>query len=653
METSAPNKKIVLLTDAESLRQDFISWGKGFKKSVEIVGISSNEHEVLEWLTKHSPVTCVVDARTDDGVGQDFFEAHCDECPEVSFILLMEESEMFQKRRLSLKQNKARCQILTLEEFHKLALSNQSAPTGSATQSGGELDHDQKLLLLESLVQQSDESILVTTNGAKSGQGYRIVYVNKAFCRMSGYAREELIGKTPKLLQGEKTDPDVLQQLEVALRDGEHFHAETINYQKDGTEYWVRWGILPIRDEHGDIQYFASVQEDITLTRKRQLHESRNHRLRSIGNLVGAVAHDLNNILSPIMLTAGMMEQDDSPEFQKKLATNLATSSKRAADIVNKLLTFSRGSEQSREIVDPQSVVNEVYAIAKETFPPTIQLDLVVENDLWPITCNATEIQQVLLNLAVNAKDSMRGKEGKLTIRCSNQKITEEEAAFLLGDAEKGLHVCLEIQDQGAGIPESELDHIFEPFHTSKDEGEGTGLGLASALGIIRGHDGGIDVVTRVGVGTTFKVYVPADPELEVKGGDTKEMTRDGSGQHILVVDDEPFIVEMICKMLEQHKYVAQGVTTPTEAVKLFAQHPDRFDAVITDLIMPEMNGIELIMKLREMNASIQILCMSGYAHHEIMEMLDQIDNQYFLNKPLKVDALLSTMYTLFENQVA
>jgi len=507
-----------------------------------------------------------------------------------------------------------------------------------------------QLRMLQRVVEQIEEAIVVTDNHLDSPGGPKIVYVNQAFCNMTGYTQDEILGKTPRILQGPNTEKDVINTLRKNLEDGEDFEGETINYRKDGEEYWLRWGITPVLDRSGQVEYYASIQRDITEEKQRQDLDARNQRLRSLGNLVGGVAHDLNNILSPILMTAGLLEMESTNETIQRHAETLTTSSKRASDIVSKLLTFSRGGTSERILTDISEVLNEVYTIGKETFPSNIKILQQIPEDLWPAECSATEIQQVLLNLTINAKDSMKREGGTLTLCLENQTLDEIQSRLLIGEAKPGPHVCIHVSDEGHGIPENEINEIFDPFHTTKDQGDGTGLGLASALGIIRSHGGGIQVLSKVGEGSTFRVYLPAEADTVLLKTERSQPKQKGAGQHLLVVDDESLIVETVCKILEGNGYQAQGLTSPVEALKRFSSDPSSIDGLLTDLMMPEIDGAALTKTCRELKPDLPVLIMSGYAHHDILDQVKTVGEHEFVQKPVRVAKLLESVYTLLNS---
>jgi len=506
-----------------------------------------------------------------------------------------------------------------------------------------------ELKLLQEVFLQLRDAVLITDANVGDPEGPDIKFANPAFLQMTGYSLEELLGKSPKILQGPKTDKEVLFRLKKALLKGEDFRGEAVNYRKDGTEYIVNWGIAPVRNADGEIKYFASIQRDITIERLKEHEEQRDQRLESLGTLVGGVAHDLNNIISPILMGAEMLELVDDPEQRISISKSIAASAQRAAGVVGKLLSFAKGKDSQKEYVSLSSVIHEVYNIATETFPKNLEIRLNISDDLWVTYCDTTEIQQVLLNLCINAKDSMeKEKKGVLTLSAENRKIeSDEKSVFLL--EEEGPYICLKITDTGTGIPPENLEKIYDPFFTTKKEGKGTGLGLASSLGIINRHHGNIQVESEPGVGTSFSMYLHGYPSYQLHEHEQTKGFAQGKGQRIMVVDDEPMICDIVCDILQKNGYKTQGLSSSTEAVKLFSSESQSFDAVLSDMIMPYVDGLELLKHLRKVRPDIPFLVMSGYTHHDKIDELKAEGITNIIPKPIHLEKLMQEINVLFQ----
>lgn len=507
-----------------------------------------------------------------------------------------------------------------------------------------------ELLLMREMIHQVEDAVLITDNQLDAPGGPHILFANPAFLEMTGYTMEEVIGRSPKLLQGPKTSRLVLDALKQALKKGEDFSAETVNYRKDGSEYHVRWSITPVRDAEGEVAYYASIQRDVTEEILEREQRMRAQRLESLGNMVGGIAHDLNNILSPILMGAGLLDSADDPELRSSITKSMVESAERAGSVVGKLLTFARGGSSEKAYVNPKGLMEEVHKIIEEAFPRQIDVQLKIDEDLWTAYCSPTEIQQVLMNLVINAKDSMEEQEGgTLTLAAENLQVNSLQAENF-GMPGGGPCVLIRVEDTGTGMSPEVMERVFDPFYTTKEEGKGTGLGLPSSLGIVREHEGGIDVQSEPGRGTIFSVFLPAFPEQESEEKVKDHSFERGKGQHILVVDDEPSITHLVCEMLEEYGYRAKGVTSSREALKYFRDHAGEFDAMITDMMMPEMDGLALCDRVLEQRPDLPVMVMTGYVHHDKLERLKQNGIERVLTKPVRLETLMRQVNRLLEN---
>jgi|GEM_PF-1007146 len=510
-----------------------------------------------------------------------------------------------------------------------------------------------ELKLLQEVIFQLNDSVLITDAILDDPEGPFIVFANPAFIEMSGYTLEELLGKSPKILQGPKTDKEVVLRLKRNLSKGEGFHGEAINYKKDGTEYIANWGIAPVRNPEGEIKYFASVQRDMTEERLKDREVQRDQRLESFGGLAGGIAHDLNNILSPILMGAEMLESiadhDCDHERIVSISKSIINSTQRAAELVGKLLSFAKGKDSEKNYVSLTAVVLEVYKIASETFPKNIELRLSISDDLWVTHSNTTDIQQVLLNLCINTKDSMEENEkGILNLSAENRVLKPDEVE---GDTleEEGPYLCLKVTDNGTGISPEVLGKIYDPFFTTKKEGKGTGLGLSSSFGIIKRHQGNIKVESELGKGTTFSVFLPAKPNHKLDEAEKPKGFSQGKGQRIMVVDDESMNCNLICDILEHNGYQSQGLSSSTEAVKLFSSDTQSFDAVLSDMMMPNIDGLELFKLFRTLRPEVPFLIMSGFTNHGKIDELKKEGITHILSKPVSLENLMQDVNALFD----
>ncbi len=625
---------------------------------------------------------------------------------------------------------------------------------------------EESLRLLNSAVLQSKESILIT-DAELDVPGPKIIFVNPAFTRMTGYSAEEVIGKTPRIFQGPRTDKTVLRRLRKNLERGETFQGEAINYRKDGTNYILEWQITPIRDAGGDVTHFVAVQRDVTerkqaetrireqaalldqtqdavlvrdlehrvlywnkgaeriygwtaaeitgkavheliyrdkgqliaamdtlfkhgvwsgelhqvnkagveliiesrwtllrdehgepksmlavstdVTERKKIEQQflRAQRMESIGTLAGGIAHDLNNLLAPIVLGVDLLKHYGASPRSLPVLENMARSAKRGTDLVRQVLTFARGVEGTRIAMQVLSIIREVEDIATSTFPKNITIESDIATDLWLVTADPSQINQVLLNLCVNARDAMPDG-GRLDLVAKNVEIDAQYATMDHG-AIPGRYVMVQVTDSGCGMPQLIIDRIFEPFFTTKELGKGTGLGLSTVIGIVRSHGGFVNVYSEPGKGSVFKVYLPAlaegtdeiapDPELGA-------LPR-GNGELILVVDDEASILEITRQTLEMFGYKVITAEDGAQAIGLYAMQREAIAVVLTDMMMPVMDGPALIAALYRINPAVSIIAASGLNANGNAVRAATAGVKHFLAKPYSAETMLRMLKTV------
>ncbi len=371
--------------------------------------------------------------------------------------------------------------------------------------------------------------------------------------------------------------------------------------------------------------------------------------MQSVGTLAGGIAHDLNNVLAPIMLSVELLKKRlTDPQGQRMLST-LQTSASRGAGIIKQILSFARGFEGERTTIQLRHLLKEFERMIKDTFPRSIQIGTSCVNDPWMVSGDPTQLYQVLMNLCVNARDAMPNG-GVLKIDMENVVVDDRYAQLHL-DAKSGTYVALTVTDTGTGMPPDVIDKIFEPFFTTKEVGKGTGLGLSTVIGIIKGHGGFVNVYSEMGKGTRFKVYLPA---LETK--DTQQAAESnpelprGEGKLVLVVDDETAICEMQKAALEAYGYRVLTANDGTEAVSIVARQDGEINAVITDLMMPFLDGASTIRALRKINPKLKFIAVSGLMGDNKTSGLALDASVTFLQKPYTAEKLLLTLNNIFNN---
>jgi nitrogen-specific signal transduction histidine kinase/CheY-like chemotaxis protein len=383
----------------------------------------------------------------------------------------------------------------------------------------------------------------------------------------------------------------------------------------------------------------------LDLTDRKKLEEQflRAQRVESIGTLAGGIAHDLNNVLGPIILSLELLKLKFADPDSEELISMIETGARRGAAMVSQVLSFARGVHGQRVELQIKHVIRDIQKIANDTFLKHILVRTIIPYDLWTIRGDPTQLHQVLLNLCVNARDAMPGG-GTLTISAKNLTIGADYAGAPL-DAKPGPYVLLQVEDSGAGIPAEIIAQIFDPFFTTKEVGKGTGLGLATTLGIVKSHRGFILVQSELGQGTTFKVHFPAQTEgaAESVAPIAAELPR-GNGEIILVVDDEAAVRVISKQTLEAFGYRVILASDGVEAVREFAQRGEEIAAVFTDITMPAMGGLAMIEALRALNPQLPIVATSGLPTDDARTGLTRLGVGCFLPKPFTAERLLKAL---------
>ena len=496
-----------------------------------------------------------------------------------------------------------------------------------------------QLRQLSQAVEQSPNTIVITdTNGA-------IQYVNPKFTATTGYSFDEVIGKNPRILKSSETSPETYRDLWSNITAGCEWHGEFYNRKKNGEFFWESASISAIKDDNGVITHYLAVKEDIT--EKKRLTEQllRVQRVESIGRLASGVAHDLNNILSPIMMAASILEEDiPAQTAHKELVSTIMESAQRGADIVKQVLTFARGEEGKKITLRPQLLGSQIENILRETFPKSISFSITMPDDLWMITGDLTQMHQVLLNLCLNARDAMMPNGGTLAISARNVEISENHVTRAQ-NAKPGCYVELKVMDSGCGIPSSVIDKIFDPFFTTKEFGRGTGLGLSTVMGIVRSHAGFMEVESHVGKGSTFSVFIPAAAkDLPASKQEENLTALKGNGETVLIIDDEPAILKVISTILTKNSYQVKTASDGIEALTTYMENPALIKVVLTDVMMPVMDGINLIRSLKRITPDARIIASSGKIEESCQKELDALGICGFLNKPFNNYQLLETV---------
>lgn len=499
---------------------------------------------------------------------------------------------------------------------------------------------NEQLRLLQSSVERLNDIVIITDAAPHSASGPRIVYVNQAFERLTGYTREEMIGRTPRILQGPRTDRRTLRRIRQALETWQPVREEVLNYTKRGDELWLELDIVPLADASGRYTHWVAVARDISERHRLEQQMLRAQRLESIGTLAGGIAHDLNNVLSPILMSVEMMQKQQTSPVDARRLEVIAQAAARGASMIQQVLGFARGIEGQRHALDVAPLLEETLRIVSETFPRNIGVHAEVAPGTGVILGDPTQLQQVLLNLCVNARDAMPDG-GRLSVRALGLQVNAEDAARTLG-AHVGPYVVITVEDSGAGIAPEHLEQIFDPFFTTKPVGEGTGLGLSTTLAIVKSHGGFLRVHSVPSEGTRVEVYLPAHPATSAPDARAPDADAPrGNGETVLVVDDEPAIRETTRQALEAHGYRVLEATDGADAIAMCAQHANTTRVAVIDLMMPVMDGVAAMQILQRLAPQVRIIAASGLAATREVRQAMSSGAREFLSKPYTASTLL------------
>ena len=419
---------------------------------------------------------------------------------------------------------------------------------------------------------------------------------------------------------------------------------ETLRRTQSGQSIEVSLTASPVRDALGGVVGISTVTRDISERKKLERQFYRAQRLESIGTLAGGIAHDLNNALSPIILSLDLLKSSFPDRETQELLDMVSTSADHAAALVRQVLSFARGVEGKRLLVDIKALVADVEKISRDTFPKHIAVTARTAPDLRPVLGDRTQLQQVLVNLCVNARDAMPNG-GRLVITAETVQVDPQldrpSEALKAGE-----YVCLRVEDSGEGMSSDVIDRIFEPFFTTKEVGKGTGLGLSTSLAIIESHGGVMRMYSERGRGSTFTLYLPAHLDPSAVAPAVVEATPRGNGELILVVDDEPAVRLVTKQILEANGYRVVLSSDGASALALFDIHRDEIAVVLTDMMMPVMDGPTMIRRLYERHPAVRIIGTSGLSSNEYDESLPY-GLQYFVPKPCTADTLLRTVQSI------
>lgn len=493
-------------------------------------------------------------------------------------------------------------------------------------------------------IEQAAESVIITDLDGN------ILYVNSAFETITGYTQAEVIGKNPRMLSKGRHEVSFYQTLWATITRGETWCGRFINQKKDGSTYIEEASITPIRNRQNKITNYVSVQHDITDMVTLQEQYLQAQKMEVVGQLTAGIVHDFNNMLTVINGFAELMQMHlSSDNSLQSMVDKILHSGKRAADLTRQLLMFSRKQIIEPKVIDLNTVIKDAKKMLERIIGVDIEMSFQLAPDLWAVKADRAQIEQIILNLAVNACDAMPNG-GSLEIKTANVALSEPQLPpQKVGTA--GNYVVMTVTDTGVGMTEAVKSRIFEPFFTTKELGKGTGLGLATVFGIVNQCNGYIWVDSAPERGTTFEIYLPqTEAKMELADSLNQDTAAPFGTETVLLVEDESEARELIVVMLQRQGYTVLEAASPHEAVELAQQHLAEIDLLLTDVILPKMNGLNLADRLKAMRPELKTIFMSGYVDGKIMDhgLLDPRVN--FIQKPFTFNTLVRRIREALDN---
>lgn len=469
----------------------------------------------------------------------------------------------------------------------------------------------------------------------------RIVFWNKAAERLYGMTEEEVKGKNidELLFYNEK-------QLILHNNQDNSMFKEIRQINKQGKDLIVESSSTIVYNSKGEPTSKLIINTDITEKKNLEANFVRIQRLETIGALAGGIAHDLNNVLAPILMSVQILKKRVLDPMTQRLLATLESTVERGVDLVKQILLFSRGFQDKNHVVNVKQIVNEIEILIKEIFPRSIELIIELDKELWPIFGDATQIHQILLNLCLNSRDAMP-KGGLLKLSITNVNIDKHYAQIDSGCI-PGRYVLISVSDTGQGISAEHLEKIFEPFFTTKEPGKGTGLGLSTVMSIVKSYQGFINVVSEINKGSVFNIYFPVTEQfVAINESSLETNSIVGNGELILVIDDEVSVREITKATLEMHNYRVITASDGIDGLTVFVQNRDEVKLVITDVMMPNMDGVTTIKALQQINPDVRVICISG--QNFIANKVPSL-GVIMLSKPFSMDELLYTIKEAVES---
>lgn len=500
---------------------------------------------------------------------------------------------------------------------------------------------EEQLRLQSAMLQAAANGIIIADRSGK------ILWVNDAFTKLTGYSVAESIGRNPRVLKSGKHDEAFYGRMWETILAGEVWHGELVNKRKNGTLFTEEMTITPVRDMRGQVGHFIAIKQDVTARRELEDSLRQSQKMESIGRLAGGIAHDFNNILQTILGFSELLQAvTPVTDGRRGDLKEIHKAASRAAELTQQLLAFSRRQTLLPRVLDLNHMLADSEKMLRRLLGEDVQLVLQLAPKLHRTQADPGQITQIIMNLAINARDAMPNG-GRLTMSTGNAEFDERDLSAL-PDAQPGYYVCLAVSDTGCGMSPEVQQHIFEPFYTTKSLGKGTGLGLAVIYGIVKQSNGWIHVYSQEGQGTTFKIYLRAQL---VEGGKPAALrtqarvdAQSGHGERILLVEDEDGVRNLAHRVCVGAGYAVEACASLLEARQIWEREAGRFDLLFSDVVLTDGSGVELAAQILAQHPQLPVLLCSGYSDERSRWSAIAEKNHHFLQKPYSIGTLLEAI---------